>query len=299
MHDTSMYGAVDLSGLGEAPQATENGATSGSIIIDVTADNLRTVLETSATVPVIAVFYTERAEQSVQVDSEFQTLAADQAGHFQLARVDVDAHPEIAQALGVDGVPAAVALLQGQPIPLFTGVPAAGQLGEVVEQVLQAGQQYGITGVLAGEPESGEPAEPTLPPHMAEAYAALEAGDTETARQEFSAALKVNPGLDEARIGIEHLELLKRVGAVDAQETLEKAQTAPLGDIDIHLLSADIEVLHGYPEAGFARLIDVITVTSGDEREIVRKRLLELFEIVGTEQPIVAQARKALASALF
>jgi len=65
------------------------------------------------------------------------------------------------------------------------------------------------------------------------------------------------------------------------------------------MTAADIEVFHGYPDAAFARLIDVIKVTSGDERNAVRERLLELFEVVGADQPVVSQARRALASALF
>ena len=304
--DASMYGAVDLSGLAAraaAPSSptppSEGGATiEGSFVIDVTALNLRDALETSASVPVVLYFYTPRAEQTVVLDGKLQQLAQDRAGRFQLGRVNADTSADVAQAVGIEGLPAAVLLLQGQPIPLFQGIPADDQLPSAIDQVLQAGAQYGITGVLAGG-EPREPAEPALPPHMAEAYAALEQGNTELARTEFKAALKVNPSLREAHIGIDHIDLAMRVQQVDRDAALEEAQRAPLTDIAAHMTAADIEVFHGYPDAAFARLIDVIKVTSGDERNAVRERLLELFEVVGADQPVVSQARRALASALF
>ena len=69
--------------------------------------------------------------------------------------------------------------------------------------------------------------------------------------------------------------------------------------MEIQLQAADIECYGRRPESAFARLIDVISVTSGDDRETARKRLLELFDIVGADNPAVGQARKALAMALF
>lgn len=79
---------------------------------------------------------------------------------------------------------------------------------------------------------------------------------------------------------------------------LQEASEAKLGDIEAHLAAADIECYSRRPEAAFARLLDVIRVTSGKERDIVRERLLELFEIV-KDSPAVSQARRELASALF
>ncbi len=315
---SSMYGAVDLSGLanaapgGGAPgagpvsgagAASGSGPVSGSIpgpfVLDVTPDNLRSVLETSANVPVIMVFFAESVEQSLSLVSQLEGLASEARGHFQLGKVDAVAHPEVAQAFGVGGIPAAVALMQGQPIPLFEGIPQAGELAPLCNRVMEAAQQNGLSGVLSGD-EGGEPPAPPRPPHQAAGLDALDAGDIETAHTEFVKAIKDNPGDTESKVLLAQVELLQRVQKMtDPIAVLQTAAEAKLGDIQAHLAAADIECYNRRPEAAFARLLDVIRVTSGKERDVVRERLLELFEIVGKDNPAVSQARRALASALF
>ncbi|WP_205857172.1 tetratricopeptide repeat protein, partial [Phytoactinopolyspora endophytica] len=49
----------------------------------------------------------------------------------------------------------------------------------------------------------------------------------------------------------------------------------------------------------FHRLVETVRLSAGDERERVRTRLVELFEIIGPSDPRVVKARAALASALF
>jgi putative thioredoxin len=69
--------------------------------------------------------------------------------------------------------------------------------------------------------------------------------------------------------------------------------------VDAQLAVADLDVLGGQVQDAFDRLIDVIRSTAGPERERVRVRLVELFEVVGAEDPRVPAARRALASALY
>ena len=65
------------------------------------------------------------------------------------------------------------------------------------------------------------------------------------------------------------------------------------------MLAADVEVLSGQAEQAYARLVDLVRRTSGDEREAARKHLVSLFTVAGPDDPAVAAARRALASALF
>ncbi|MCI1674999.1 MAG: tetratricopeptide repeat protein [Ancrocorticia sp.] len=299
----SMYGAVDLSGLAGSADATakpaaESKKVPGPFVLDVSAANLKGVLENSKNVPVIAGFYSNASDQSLAVDTQLRALAKKYEGRFQLARINTDVSADVAQAFGVSGVPAGVAVLQGQPIPLYQGVPAEGQLAPLVEKILQAAAQYGITGVMDGT-ESQEPAEPQLPPHMKEAYDALDKGDYATAHQEFKEALRQNPGLDAAKVGLHQVKLVERLSHEDRNAVLAQAKVAPLTDIETHMRAADIEVALGHPDAGFSRLIDVIKATEGKERETVRERLLELFDAVGPHEAIVTQARRKLSAALF
>ncbi len=298
-----MYGAIDLSALAGQPTAVggpaASGAVSGPYVLDVTPENVRTVLETSAAVPVVMVFFAESVEQSVSLTSQLEVLANEAQGHFQLGKVDSVAHPEVAQAFGVTGIPAAVAVMQGQPIPLFQGMPQEGELPPLVNRVLEAASQNGLSGVLDGNEESS-PTVPERPPHLTAGLDALDAGDIDRAHAEFTQAVKDNPGDAESKVMLSQVELLQRVRThEDPAGVLQAAAQAGLTDIELQLSAADIECYSRHAESAFARLIDVIRVTSGKERDRVRERLLELFNIVGADTPTVGAARRALASALF
>ena len=58
-------------------------------------------------------------------------------------------------------------------------------------------------------------------------------------------------------------------------------------------------MLSGDADKAYGRLVDVIRRTFGDERETVRKHLVSLFTVAGPDDPAVAGARRALASALY
>ena len=83
--------------------------------------------------------------------------------------------------------------------------------------------------------------------------------------------------------------------AMRPSETHRKA----LAEVEAALAAADAELLRGDPAGAFARLVTLVRDTSGDDRDAVRARLLELFEVVGPDHPDVAPARVALANALF
>jgi putative thioredoxin len=66
-----------------------------------------------------------------------------------------------------------------------------------------------------------------------------------------------------------------------------------------HTIAADVELLNGLVEESFARLVDLVRSSDGDDRDVAKDHLLGLLELVGNEDPRVLSARRALASALF
>lgn len=304
-------GVFDLSTLKKDPRSESVHSQSGGdtipgpIRLDVTAQNLEAVIQTAMQLPVLLVFFSERSENSQTLVAKMDMLATEYKGRFQLGVVDVEAHRDVTAAFGVTAVPAAAALLQGQPIPLFQGLPDDAQLRDTVEKLLASAQQYGLNGVLDGDPD-GVPAEPEVPPLHKEGLEALERGDLEAAHEAYSKALLENPGDSEAKTALYQVELLQRVAQISpsgdadgAEQILVATKDAPLTDVETHLQAADLELAFGRADAAFARLIDVVKATTGDERESVRARLIELFDVVGVHSELVTQARKALANALF
>jgi putative thioredoxin len=308
----SRPGAVDLSSLqrpgaspGPAGQPGQPGGGSGRFTIDVVGEEglRKEVLERSLSVPVLASFWSPDVAASVQINETLSRLADEFGGRFVFARVDVSSQPELAQALGIPEVPLVVAVMRGQLAPLLQDPIPEAELRAVVQQVLQAAAANGVAGVSpplsageSAEPVAEDEAEPE-PAHPT-AEEALLAGDVDKAIAEYEAALAAAPADEEASLGLARARLLKRTQGVDLAAARAAAAADP-DDIDAQLLIADLDLLGGNVDDAFARLIELVRRTSGDDRDRVRTHLIELFGVVGDDDPRVGKARSMLASALF
>lgn len=301
-------GAIDLSALARPttpPPGEPGGAPAASgFVVDVSEQTFQSLIEQSAQVPVIALLWIPTDEANARFAAQLGTIVDGYGGRLLLARIDVGASPAIAQAFGVQGVPTAVAVLAGQPVPLFQGVADDAQVRDVLDQVLAAAEANGVTGRLAapdapGEAAEPEPApEPELPPLHQAAYDAIEANDYDAAIAAYSRAVKEDPHDDLAVAGLANVRLLQRVSDADLAQVRTAAADRP-DDVDAQLAVADLDLTGGKVEDAFSRLIDLVARTSGDEREAVRTRLVDYFAILGSDDPRVAPARRALANALY
>ncbi|WP_298459367.1 tetratricopeptide repeat protein [uncultured Cellulomonas sp.] len=302
-------GAVDLSALARPaapPAGTAEGAPApGPYTVDVTEATFGDVVQSSTQYPVVVLLWSTRSPASIDLARDLGTLAERAAGAFALARVDVDSNRQVAAAFQVQSLPSVVAVLAGQPVPLFEGVYPPEQIAAVLDQLLAAAAANGVTGAAprgdgAGEEpaEVPEPEEPPLAPLHQDAYDAIERGDLDAAVEAYTQALRENPRDAMARAGLAQVELLRRTQDADLQAARDAAAQDP-ADVEAQLLVADLDVLGGKVEDAFARIIDVVRRTSGEERERARVRLVDLFEVVGSDDPRVGPARRALASALY
>ncbi|TQJ31973.1 tetratricopeptide repeat protein [Microbacterium sp. SLBN-146] len=305
MPAAALRGAVDLSTLRNRPAAPAAAAPSSenapSLVFDVTDASFPQVLELSRTVPVVVDLWAEWCGPCKQLSPILEKVVTELGGRLVLAKVDVDANPQLSQAFRAQSIPMVVALLGGQPVPLFTGAVPEQQVREVFAQLLQLAAQNGVTGsvpVESGQVEATEPEEAPLPPHHAEAYEAIEAGDYSRAVSAYEAALAENPRDADARAGLAQVRLLARVQDLDSS-AVRAAAAADTADLDAQFAVADLDVSGGHVEDAFDRLLDVFAASSADDRPAVRERLLDLFGIVGDDDPRVLLARRRLASLLF
>lgn len=309
-----LRGAVDLSALRNRPAAPTGGPGAGSpgeapagvvasLVMDVTDETFGQVLELSRTVPVVIDLWAEWCGPCKQLSPILERVVRELDGRLVLAKVDVDANPQLAQAFRAQSIPMVVALVGGQPVPLFTGAVPEQQVREVFAQLLQVAAQNGVSGRLdvadgEGTSDAEEPAEPPLPPLHAEAFEAIEAGDYARAIVAYEQALVEDPRDAEARAGLAQVRLLDRIQDADLAAARAAAAAAPT-DIDAQFAVADLDLAGGHVEDAFERLLDLFAALSSDERAPVRERLLELFGVVGEADPRVTRARGRLASLLF
>ncbi|WP_045730570.1 tetratricopeptide repeat protein [Pseudarthrobacter chlorophenolicus] len=317
----NLRGAVDLSSLKQRPAApspsapppsqdapagtTAAGGTGSQgsgpeLRVDVTEQNFQQLVELSAQVPVVFALWAPYSPESGAALEVLDRVVAGYGGRLVLGAADIEAFPQLAQAFQVQAVPTAVAVLKGQPVPLFQGHAEEEQVRSLFDELLKVAAANGVTGSLnAGD--GAEPEEAPLPPLHQAAYDAIEAGDYESAAASYRQALNEMPSDHEAKAGLAQVELMARLQVVSAQdgEAIRALAANEPDNIEAQLGVADLDVAGGHVEDGLNRVVAFIGRNFGPERETARVRLLELFDVVGASDERVAKVRQALARVLF
>lgn len=314
----NLRGAVDLSSLKQRPAPPspaapgqpgpggQGGPSEGSagtpLRVDVTEGNFQELVDLSAQVPVVIALWAGYSPGSAQLVDALEQIVEDYAGRLVLGAADIEAFPALAQAFQVQAVPTAVAVVKGQPVPLFQGGADEQQVRSLFDELLKVAAANGVTGRIgAGGPGAAEPQAPPLPPLHQKAFDAIEAGDYAGAAAAYRQALTEMPSDAEAKAGLAQVELMGRLESLSAAETdaLRSRAADEPDNLEAQLAVADLDVAGGHVEDGLGRIVAFIGRNFGPERETARVRLLELFDVVGTSDPRVAKARQNLARVLF
>ena len=302
----ALSGAVDLAAVKARSEAAARAAdapapTAGESVIDVTEATFQAdVIDRSFQVPVLIDLWADWCQPCKQLSPILERLATEAAGQWVLAKIDTEANPRIAQALQVQSIPTVYAVIGGQLIPGFQGALPEPQVREFVSAVLTAAEQANLTGPgLAPDAEAGPGSAPEIAtdPRFDAAEQALAEGDYDTAAKTYQQILDAEPANTEASLALRQLGLLRRVDALD-ESAISRADGAP-DDVPAQLAAADYALSGGDVEGALNRLLAVLRRTSGDERDSVRDRLVEYFDLLGPDDPHVPPARRALANALF
>lgn len=311
-----LRGAVDLSGLkqraatgpgtGGAPSSSEGQAPGSWVLDGARQGDLQQLVQLSGRVPVLI----HLAIPSNPVSGELDALLAPEVdrrgGRVVLARIDAEAEPQALQVFGLPSGPAVVAVLAGQPVPVLNQAVPAAQLSQLIDELLAAAAQNGVSGTVPplGPPrdqagaQDEDPAPPPLPPLHQEAVDAIDRGDYQAALDAYRRALSENPGDEDAKVGLSQAGLFARTADMDAAAVRERAASAP-DDVQAQVDVADLDLLGGHVDDAFNRLVRYIATHAGEDRDAAREHLVDLYSVVGDQDPRTQASRRALARALF
>jgi putative thioredoxin len=277
--------AFDLSSLTK-PKVDPSTPMAG---IEVSVENLSSdILPLSLVRPVIVLMWSTRSPESVEMIKVLGKLEIDYKEAFSLARVDIEAHPQVAQAFQTKTVPYAVAIIAEQMVPLFEQSYPEAQVRMVIDKVLTLASEQGVGQAPAEHMEAEE----------IEAMEALDAGNYAGAEVAYKKWLSRKPAENLAKLGLAQTQLLMRTEGLELNQVIDESTKNP-GDIALQLKAADVEMVSGGVEAAFTRLLHAVRATAGDDRNKVKDHLLNLFALVDPSDPRLVAARKELASALF
>ena len=301
-----MRGAIDLGALAQSRKAQSVASDAlanapAGVVVDVNEEDFQQkVIDISKTVPVIVDLWAEWCGPCKQLSPLLEKLAAEYKGRFVLAKIDVDANPRLSQMFQVQSIPAVFAVIGESAGPLFQGAIPEAELRQVIEEVLRIAAEQGVNGTINTEvQEDVAPVieEEQIDPRLEAAFNAIEKGDFVAANNSYKEMLNQNPADQVALAGLAQVGLLERASKLNPNDVLQKASDRK--DFSSQMDLADLELMKGNPGAGFAVLINAIKISSGEDRDKLRARLLELFIVVGDSDPEVIKARRDLASALF
>ncbi len=297
--NSRLRGAMDLSALSNKSNATQSSTPVSlelpSLIAEITEANLRTYLEISNKVPLVIDFYSQR-EDSIALSEKLLALAKEANGALLLGRIDIESHKRVAEAFSVQQAATVVAVLKGQPFPLFNGNVELEQITSIINKLLEVAVGNGVTERISVN-ESAEPIStaPKLPKNHQEAAEALNAGDNQKALELYQQILRESPADALAAAGLAQTELLLRVEGLDFEKVLDNSPQT----FDELMIFADALIAIGDFAFGFDALLTNFADVSKDEQQLMKERLLKYFEIVGKTDPAVVAARSRLTSMLF
>ncbi|HEY3735183.1 MAG TPA: tetratricopeptide repeat protein [Streptosporangiaceae bacterium] len=320
----SLYGAADLGARQAAAKRMQQQAEradgtpapgAGASVLDASDETFAVdVVERSRSVPVIVDLWAEWCEPCKQLSPVLEKLAAEAAGQWVLAKVDVDASPQLSAALRVQSIPMVIAVVGGQMVDGFLGALPEAQVREWLGQVMAAAAQLGVQPAGDGGPadpassaaeDAAGPAQeaaagPQQGAHPAyeAAQQAMERGDLDGAAAAFEQALASSPDDPVAKLGLAQVDLIRRVNGYDQAQVRRAAAEHP-DDVEAQCRVADLDLAVGKIDEAFDRLLGTVRRTSGEQRDQARLHLISLFDIFPPRDPRVTKARGTLSSLLF
>ncbi|SFU60666.1 tetratricopeptide repeat protein [Halomonas korlensis] len=302
--DNSSASPASSQGLGQG-----EGPENADLILDVDRSNIQQLLETSMQVPVLLDCYRPGDDSCQRLTPMLEKLTREYGGTFLLAKLDIDADPEIAAQLGVRSVPDVKLVSQGGLVDHFQGALPEQQVREWLGRYFPAPED------IPASPEE-------------QAAEALAAGDVATARTLYEQLVQENPQhtpyqvelaralvadgkAEDALVILDNLPPEERDAAParGVRARIQFGEQAPTAeelaalegrdDSEAHYLRALRQVADGDYEAGLEALLALMKRDRQYGEDAARRTLLQVFDALGADHPLTVTYRRRLFALLY
>lgn len=282
-----------------------------SFIYDVNSENFASdVIQASHETPVVVDFWATWCGPCQTLLPILSKLAEEYAGKFRLAKVEIDQQPELANQFAVRSVPTVKIIKQGKIVDEFMGAIPENQIRDILDRHIEneADQQ------------------------LQQALLLYQQGDSQAAMELMQQIMLAKPDNHQVRIQFANMllreghfsdarDLLNSLPVAAQQDEDAKALFAQLTFIDIVTDAPDLEeleqrvqqqpdsksryqlsahyLLRGMYTEGMEQLLQIIASDRNFQDDAGRKTLLQVFDLLGANHPLVADYRRKLARMLY
>lgn len=280
-------------------------------IFDVDESNFSgVVLENSHKLPVLVDFWAEWCQPCQTLIPILHKLAEELAGQFVLAKVDSDAQQALSQQLGVKGLPTVKLFVKGEVVDEFTGAQSETHIRSMLGPYMVRESDKMMAAAVAEYEQGNIDAAIGLMKQAAESDPAntsvqvmyirvlSEHGHSDEANQVL-ANLPAEAQQDPDVISFKaQFEIMQQAGGADV-ETLQARIAADENDLEAREQLSAVLVSQGQFQPALQQLLEVMQRDRSYKDDAGRKGLIRLFEMLGSENPLVAEYRRRMATLLF
>lgn len=274
-------------------------------VIGVTPQNFAQIIQASQRAPVLMDFWADWCQPCKQLMPILAKLADEYEGRFFLAKLDTEAHQELAAQFGVRSLPTCKLFVNGEPVDEFSGAlpeqavrdfldkhlprPSDGLVAQA-QQTLLAGDAAAALALL-DQAKAEDPDNHRIDIAIAQAQAA--AGDTEAALATLDQLPADKQQDTEVQSLRSHLEFeAKAADMPDPQSLATRLEQDPT-DSEARVQLANHYVLAQQYETALELLLEQMRREPGYDDEIARKTMIKIFDLLG-DHPLTASYRRKM-----